>query len=112
MTLITEHASLLVFLASVVLALAVIAAGALRLFGTVKRFKARLDGYAALPLSTEIALAQSRVGVAARRAGDLPLVAARAEAAFAAIALARTQIVERLGNRDVWLRIGIAILTS
>ncbi len=87
------HVGLWCLALSVVLGVACVVVGFLRLARAGLALKNRLEAYADLPLRVDIALAQRRIALAERRVETVPVLLSRADRAYRQIDLARQRIL-------------------
>jgi hypothetical protein len=93
-----EHAGLLVLAGCLVLAIALVVAGCIRVAREGGVLKQRLVAYADLPLKDDVRLANRRIELAEHRIATLPAMLARAERANAEIGTAGYRIRTMAGT--------------
>ena len=103
-----DHVGLLVLAGCAVIAIALVAAGIIRVVRETLALKRRVLAYADLPLREDFRLAGRRIALAERRIDTIPVLTARAERAVAEIDAARARIrlmgmmvVDRFRRRPV-----------
>lgn len=105
-------ANLVILAIGILIALGLVAFGALQLVKLGRALKERTDGYRTLPINRYIDIAEKKIGIATHRVAGLSGLLYRARAAFADLANARAKVAAIATSPSAIWRLGEILVTG